>query len=71
MLMLTDNLEWWMRRFGRAPDRARPAKPAPPATAAPAGRPEPALPRTGRFDRPAAGRRTGGPHRAGPAASRH
>ena len=70
MLMLTDNLEWWMRRFGRSPDRARPAKPAPAGTGDPAGRHEPALPRTGRFDRPAAGRRAAGSHPAGPAASR-
>lgn len=70
MLMLTDNLEWWMRRFGRAPDRGRAARPAPPRTADAAGRHEPAVARTGRFDRPAAGHRAAGAHRAGPAASR-
>jgi hypothetical protein len=67
MLVLTDNLEWWIRRFGRAPDGSRPAKPA---TDDPAGRHAPALPRTGRFDRPAARRRAAGSHPAGPAASR-
>jgi hypothetical protein len=59
MLVLTDNLEWWIRRFGREP-----------ATDDPAGRHAPALPRTGRFDRPAARRRAAGSHPAGPAASR-
>ena len=52
MLMLTDNLEWWTRRFRSAPDRRRAARPAPPRTADDAGRHDPAVPRTGRFDRP-------------------
>jgi hypothetical protein len=69
MLMLTDNLEWWMRRFGRAPDSDRAPKPAPPRTEDAAARHEPAMPRTGRFDRPT-GRRAAGSHHAGPAASR-
>ena len=64
MLMLTDNLEWWVRRFGRAQDRRRPATPAPPPH-------EAATPRTGRFDRQAAAaRRAARAHDAGPTASR-
>jgi hypothetical protein len=50
MLMLTDNLEWWMRRLGRTQDGGRAATPAP-------SRPEPGAPRTGRFDREAAAAR--------------
>jgi hypothetical protein len=64
MLMLTDNLEWWMRRFGRTPDGGRATTPAPP-------RAEPATPRTGRFDRQAAAaRRAAREHDAGRAPSR-
>jgi hypothetical protein len=61
MLMLTDNLEWWVRRFGRAQDRGRPATP----------RREAPTPRTGRFDREAAAaRRAARAHDAGYTASR-
>jgi hypothetical protein len=64
MLMLTDNLEWWVRRFGRTRDDRPPARPAP-------TRHEPATPRTGRFDREAAAaRREARAHDAGHTASR-
>ena len=65
MLMLTDNLEWWVRRFGRARDDGRPATPTPRSSS------EPATPRTGRFDREAAAARRGArAHDAGHIASR-
>jgi len=61
MLMLTDNLDWWVRRFGRARDCRRPATPPR----------EAATPRTGRFDREAAtARRAARAHDAGHTASR-
>lgn len=60
MLMLTDNLDWWVRRFGRTDHRP----PVPP-------RHEPVTPRTGRFDRKAAAaRRAARAHDAGHTASR-
>ena len=60
MLMLTDNLEWWVRRFGRARERRRPATP-----------PYEAATRTGRFDRQAAAaRRAARAHDAGHTAPR-
>ena len=61
MLMLTDNIEWWVRRFGPAAERGRPW---------PEAREQATARGTGRFDRRAAAERAERPHDAHRAGAR-